>query len=89
LPFDASIHSSNVAQLDPLLDLVQVGVDDLGPPGRLGGQAAGIASGDQTRHRVMRTTRQLARVTIRTGQIESSKNFHDLLGKLQGFPPGI
>ena len=54
----------------------------------LSGQAADIAGGDQTSDSVMRTTRQLARVTIRTGQIESSKNFHDLLGKLQGSLPG-
>ncbi len=78
-----------MGQLDPLLDLVQVRVDDLGPPGHLGGQEPGVAGDDQTGHGVMRAARQLASVTIRAGQIESSKNLHDLLGKLQGVPPGI
>ena len=76
-----------VAFLHPLLDLVEEVVKDLSPACRLVAEQAGFPAGDVVAHGVVRAAGQLAGISKTARQIKGSKNFHDLLGKLQGFPP--
>jgi hypothetical protein len=71
-----------VRGLDPLLQLVEVAVDDLVTTGRTGGEASLLSRLDVVGDGVRRAARQLSGVAVAPRQIECFEYLHDLLVRL-------
>ena len=68
--------------LDPLLDLVEVVVDDLGPTRRARAEPSLLSCRDVVGDGARRAVRQLGGIPVALGQIECFENFHGFLVRL-------
>ena len=73
--------------LDPLLDLVQVLIDQLRTNHSHAAYTTGVAGRDMSSDGVVRAPRQFGGVTKRPSQIVGFQDFHDFLCRLQVVPP--
>ena len=78
---DISTHLA-LGRLDPLLELVEVIVDDLSAPSRARREPSLLSRLDVVSDCARGAPRQLGRVSVTLGQVECFENLHDLLVRL-------